>query len=103
MLGGHPERPFEPLTRAEIRVDDFDGNDPLFDQVKGIENGGVDTTAAPRSELITTRDNPTVELCIHQCHGVQNATATRARTAVMLENRYGDGRFRAGMTEECDS
>ena len=85
LLGGHPERAFEAFTRAEIGVDDLDGNDSLFDQVKGIEDSGIDTTAAPRSELVATRDDPTVELCIHQCHGVQNATATLARSAVMPE------------------
>jgi hypothetical protein len=101
LLGGHPERSFEALARAEIRVDDLDGDDSQFDQVKGIENGGIDTAAAARPELVATRDDPTVELCIHQCHGVLNATATLERSAVTrkirsatADSRRNDGRMR---------
>ena len=85
LLGGQPERPLEALARAEVGMDDLDRHDTLIDQVKGIENSSVDTTAAARSELIATRHDPTVELCIHHCHGVLNATATRAPWAFMCE------------------
>ncbi len=100
LLGSHPERPFEALTRAEVRVDDLDGDDSLFDQVKGIEDSSIDTTAAPRSELIPTRDDPTVELCIHQCHGVLNATARSGAVGGHAVKSPWRRKFRDGMTEE---
>jgi hypothetical protein len=85
LLGREAERPLEPLPCGEIRVNDLHRHDRLVDQVKCIEHGSVDTTAAAGTELIATRHDPTVELCIHHCHGELYATWARRRTAFMCE------------------
>jgi hypothetical protein len=110
LLGGHPERPFETLTGAEIRMHDLDRNHTVFNQVKCIEHSCIDTAAAAGPELVPSRNDPTVELCIHQCHGVQNATATRARSAVKgkigvatAELRRNGGRMRIMERRHFDS
>jgi hypothetical protein len=85
LLGGEPKRSLEALNRAEVGMNDFDRHDTLIDQVEGIENGRIDTTAAAGAQLIATSHDPTVELRIHHCHGAQNATRTRASWAFMCE------------------
>jgi hypothetical protein len=66
-------------------MDDFDRNHALIDKVEGVEHGRVDTTTSPRPELIATRDDATVELCSHHCHGVLNVNAASISSAVMRE------------------
>jgi hypothetical protein len=66
-------------------VHDLDRDHALLDHVEGIEDGRIHSTAAARPELVATRDDPTGELSIHQCHGVTNATAASARSAVTRE------------------
>ena len=94
LLGGEAERTLEPGAVAEVGMDDLHGHDPTFNQVKGIENGSIDTAAAARPELVATRDDPTVELCIHHHHGELHAIAARPRWAFRCETRPAAGRMR---------
>jgi hypothetical protein len=85
LLCGESKGALETINRAEVGMDDFDRNHALIDKVEGVEHGRVDTTTSPRPELIATRDDATVELCSHHCHGVLNVNAASISSAVMRE------------------
>ena len=103
LLGGETERTLEALARTEIRMDDLDRDDALIDQVKGIEDRRIDSAAAARPELIATRHDPTVELCIHHCHGVLNATAALGAEGVHARNRLARRQNVCRMAEDPDA